>query len=262
MKQALLIGLAAIAVIASTSWAEIQTQIVNYQDGNVQLEGFLAWDNAMQGPRPGVLVVHQWKGLGDYEMRRARELAQLGYVAFAIDMYGKGVRPETAEEAGKLAGIFKNDRALTRTRAAVGLGVLESNPLTADQPIAVIGYCFGGMVALELARSGAPIAGTVSFHGSLDTPHPEDASHIQGKVLALQGADDPYAPPAQVEAFQKEMRDAHVDWQFISYGGSVHAFTDPGAGNDPSKGAAYNAAADRRSWQAMKDFFAEIFSPK
>ena len=261
MRHGMIVALICVALPALTAWSAVQTESVEYRDGDVVLEGYLAWDDTTHGSRPGVLIVHQWKGLGDYEKRRARELAELGYLALALDMYGKGVRPETAEEAGKLAGMFKNDRALTRTRAQAGLKVLTANSLTAAKPVAVMGYCFGGMVALELARSGAPVAGTVSFHGGLDTPEPKDAARISGKVLVLHGADDPYVPPAQVEGFEKEMRDAGVDWQLIAYGGAVHAFTDPGAGNDPSRGAAYNETADRRSWQAMRTFFAEVLGP-
>lgn len=250
-----------VLLVATLSLGEVRTEVVEYRDGDLTLEGYLAWDDALQGSRPGVLVVHQWKGLGDYEKRRARELAQLGYAAFALDMYGKGVRPESPQEAGKQAGLFKNDRALTRSRAAAGLRTLASHDLAAGQPVAVMGYCFGGMVALELARSGAPVAGAVSFHGNLDTPDPKDAAQIKGRILVLHGADDPHVPPAQVEAFQKEMRDAGVDWQLVAYGGAVHSFTDTGAGDDPSRGAAYNANADRRSWEAMKDFFAETLRP-
>ncbi len=248
-----------IVAFAISARGEVESMGVEYHDGDVTLEGYLAWDDAAEGPRPGVLVVHQWKGLGDYEKRRARALAELGYVAFAIDMYGKGIRPESAQEAGKQAGLFKNDRTLTRTRANAGLRFLQSSELVEGQPIAVMGYCFGGMVALELARSGAPVVGAVSFHGNFDTPDPADAKNIKGSILVLHGADDPHVPPEQVEAFQKEMRDAGVDWQLVAYGGAVHSFTDPGAGNDPSRGAAYNAAADRRSWKAMKAFFAEVF---
>ena len=248
-------------LVATAAFGEVKTDVVEYRDGDVPLEGYLAWDDAIEGPRPGVLVVHQWKGLGEYEKRRARELAELGYAAFALDMYGKGIRPEAAAEAGKIAGAFKNDRDLTRTRAAAGLAALASNPLATDQPIAVMGYCFGGMVALELARSGAPVVGVVSFHGGLDTPDPRHAAQIKGKILVLHGADDPHVPPEQAEAFQKEMREAGVDWQLVAYGGAVHAFTDPGAGDDPSRGAAYNASADRRSWKAMKNFFSEVLRP-
>ena len=261
MTYRMLVVLTGVVLTGLIARAEIRTRPVEYSDGDTVLEGYLAWDDAVSDPRPGVLVVHQWKGLGDYEQRRSRELAALGYVALAVDMYGKGVRPGTAEEAGKQAGLFKDDRALTRTRAEAGWQALKDTGLTGDRPIAVMGYCFGGMVALELARSGAPVAGAVSFHGSLDTPNPADASQIKGKILVLHGADDPYVPATQVAAFEKEMRDAGVDWQLVSYGGAVHAFTDPGAGTDPSKGAAYNAAADRRSWQAMKTFFTEILGP-
>lgn len=251
------IGLALAALVPAL--AEIKVQDVEYADGDAALEGYLAWDDAVEGPRPGVLVAHAWKGLTDYEKRRARELAQLGYVAFALDLYGKGVRPEGTSEAGKLAAKYRGDRPLMRRRAQAGLKALADHPLSDDARLAAIGYCFGGTVALELARSGAPVAGVVSFHGGLDTPNPQDAKRIRGKVLVLHGADDPHVKPEQVAAFQQEMRDAGVDWQMVSYGGAVHAFTDPGAGSDPSSGAAYNEKADRRSWEAMKTFFAEIF---
>ena len=254
-----MLSLFIMAVLAVQSvHGEVQAEPVEYRDGEVVLEGYLAWDDAVQGPRPGVLIVHQWKGLCEYEKRRARELAELGYTAFALDMYGKDVRPENPQDAGKQAGLFKNDRALTRTRAGAALDFLAANEKVAGRPIAVMGYCFGGMVALELARSGAPVAGAVSLHGNLDTPDPADAKKIRGKVLVLHGADDPHVPSEQVAAFEKEMRDAGVDWQLVAYGGAVHAFTDSGAGSDPSRGAAYHAAADRRSRDALKAFLAEV----
>jgi len=186
-------------------------------------------------------------------------LAQLGYVAFAVDMYGNGVTAKDATEAGKLATALRNDRPLMRARAQAALETLRKNPQCDPRRVAAIGYCFGGGVALELARSGADIAGVASFHGNLDTPNPDDAKNIRAKVLVLHGADDPYVNTAQVAIFQQEMRQAKVDWQMIFYGGAVHSFTNPASGDDPSKGVAYNAAADRRSWQAMKDFFDEIF---
>ena len=148
---------------------------------------------------------------------------------------------------------------MIRARANAGLDTLAASPLVDTSRLAVIGYCFGGTAALELARSGANLLGTVSFHGGLDTPNPADARNIRGKVLALHGADDPHVPPEQVAAFQQEMRQAKVDWEMVYYGGAVHAFTNPDSGNDPSKGVAYNAEADRRSWEEMKLFFAEIF---
>jgi dienelactone hydrolase len=204
------------------------------------------------------LVVHDWGGPGDYSRRRTEQLADAGYVAFAIDMYGQGVRPTTMDEKAKQAGIYRSDRALMRARARAGLDALLANPRVDPKQVAAIGYCFGGGTALELARSGAPLAGVVSFHGNLDTPNSGDAKAIKAKILVCHGADDPYVPAEQVSAFQKEMKDAGVDYQFIAYSGAVHAFTQKEAGNDNSKGVAYNEAADRRSWQAMRDFFAEV----
>jgi dienelactone hydrolase len=249
----------ALALAAGGVEAKVQTKVIEYSQGGTKLEGLLAWDDAYHGRRPGVLVVHQWMGLTDYEKMRSEQLAGLGYVAFAADIYGTGVRPKTTAEAGELAGKFKNDRKLLRERVTAGLDVLRANDLVDPKRIAAIGYCFGGTTVLELARSGADIAGVVSFHGGLDAPDPNDGKNIKAKVLVLHGADDPFNPPQAIAAFQREMRGGHVDWQMIYYGGAVHAFTQKGAGNDPSTGVAYNERADRRSWQAMRDFFAEIF---
>ncbi|HVY68485.1 MAG TPA: dienelactone hydrolase family protein [Verrucomicrobiae bacterium] len=255
MKR-LALALAAL-VITMNARAEIKTETVEYTQDGATYEGFLAYDNAVQGKRPGVLIAHQWKGLGANEKKRAEMLAQLGYVAFALDIYGKGIRPQSPAEAGQLAGRYKGDRPLLRRRAIAGLEVLEKQPFCDTSKLAVIGYCFGGTTALELARSGAPVKAAVSFHGGLSSPTPADAANIKGKVLVLHGADDPNVPPPEVAGFEKEMRDARVDWQLIAYGGAVHSFTDWNAGNDNSKGAAYNEKADRRSWEAMKQLFAE-----
>ena len=240
-------------------WAAIQSKTVEYRQGGTPLEGVLVWDDAVSGPRPGVLVVHQWMGLTDYEKHRAEMLAQLGYVAFCADIYGKGVHLQNTAEAGAEASKYKSDRALLRARVNAGLEQLKKSELVDPKRLAAIGYCFGGTTVIELALSGAALNGVVSFHGGLDAPNPADAKNIKCKVLALAGADDPFQKPADLAAFENEMRAAHVDWQITFYGGAVHAFTQPLAGNDNSKGAAYNARADRRSWQAMKDFFAEIF---
>jgi dienelactone hydrolase len=240
--------------------AAIHTETVDYQDGKTTLEGFLAYDDSISGERPGVLVVHQWHGITDYEKMRARQLAQLGYVAFCADIYGKGVRPRTPQASGAEAGKFRSgDRKLLRERVNAGLEQLKQDPRVDSNRVAAIGYCFGGTTVLELARSGARLNGVVSFHGGLDSPNPADGKNIKCKVLVLAGADDPFQTPENLAAFESEMRDAGVDWQIVFYGGAVHAFTQPDVDKENMSGAKYNAAADRRSWQAMKDFFAEIF---
>lgn len=254
-----MIGMLSVFFIASAAMAQITEESMEYRDGDTTLEGYLAYDNSQQEKRPGILIVHQWMGLTDYEKHRAQQLAELGYVAFALDLYGKNVRPENAQEASKQAGKFRDDRQLMRQRAIAGLQQLREQEFVDPDRIAMMGYCFGGGVALELGRSGADVKGIVSFHGNLDTPHPEDANNIKGKVLVLHGAADPHVDQEQVMAFWNEMEEAHVDWQLNAYGGAVHAFTQKSAGNDPSRGVAYNPQADQRSWAAMKRFYEEIF---
>ena len=249
----------AIMIAATASRAAIHTETVAYQQGDATLEGYLAYDDAVTGKRPGVLVVHQWKGLGDYEKKRAEMLAQLGYVAFCADIYGKGVRPATTADAGAQAGKYKADRALLRLRVNAGLDTLKKNDLVDVHHVAAIGYCFGGTTVIELARSGADLAGVVSFHGGLDSPTPADGHNIKCKVLACHGADDPFEKPEDLTAFEKEMRDASVDWRLYQYGGAVHSFTDWTADGSMA-GAKYNERADKRSWADMNQFFAEIFN--
>lgn len=247
-------------MVACSASAALVEKTVEYDQDGTTLEGFHVYDDAVEGKRPAVLVIHQWTGLTDYEKMRARLLAELGYNVFAADIYGKGVRP-VPPGAGKEAGKYKGDRDLYRARLNAGLAVLQKDERTDTAKIAAIGYCFGGTGVLELARSGADIAGVVSFHGSLDAAEGKAAEKggVKAKVLVLHGAEDPNVPPAQVEALGKELRDAGADWQVVAYGGAVHAFTQKMAGNDNSKGAAYNEKADKRSWEAMKAFFAEIF---
>lgn len=257
MKKILPILLAATCAVSAQ--AKIVTQVVEYKQGDTTLEGFLAYDDAIAAKRPGVLVVHQWLGLTDYEKHRAEQLAGLGYVAFCADIYGKGVRPKDTTEAGIEAMKYKSDRALLRLRVNAGLDELKKNKLVDDSRVAAIGYCFGGTTVLELARSGAALNGVVSFHGGLDSPTPADGKNIKCKVLVCHGADDPFEKATDLAAFEDEMRQANVDWVLIKYGGAVHSFTQPMAGSDNSKGAAYNERADRRSWAAMKMFFAGIF---
>ncbi len=245
--------------VANTYAALVEKPII-YQQGGATLEGFHVYDDAVAGKRPAVLVIHQWTGLTEYEKRRSRMLAEMGYNVFAADIYGQGIRPQPPE-AGKEAGKYKGDRKLFRERMVAALDFLKADERTDTAKIAAIGYCFGGTGVLELARAGTDIAGVVSFHGGLDPAEglTAEAGKMKAKVLVLHGADDPYVPASQVAAFESEFTAAKADWQFVSYSGAVHSFTHPQAGDDNSKGAAYNAAADRRSWIAMRSFFAELF---
>ncbi len=240
-----------LVLLTVPAWAGIVEKTVLYEHDGTELEGFVAYDDSIKGPRPGVLVVHQWKGLTEYEKMRSRMLAELGYVAFAADIYGKGVRAKDNTEAKKLATVFYKDRNLMRARVNAAYEELIKQTVTDTSKTAAMGYCFGGTVALDLARSGADVLGTVTFHGGLATPTPEDAKNIKGKVLALHGAADQSVLPEHVAAFQKEMSDAGVDWYMEIYAYAPHAFTH--------KGPRYNEQADLRSWEEMQDFFKELF---
>ena len=252
--------LAVFVFFAAPAHGALKTAELEYRHGSTALQGYFAYDDAFSGKRPAVFVVHEWYGHGPYARRRADMLAALGYLAFAGDMYGKGVYAKSHAEAGKLAGAVRGDRKLKRERAAAGMEAMSRHALADPARLAAIGYCFGGTTVLELARSGAAIQGVASFHGALDTPNPERTMDLKAKVLVLHGADDAHVNPA-VPGFQEEMRRAKADWRMISYGGAVHSFTVPEAGDDPAKGAAYNQAADKRSWRALKDFLEEIFRP-
>ena len=245
---------------ASGAMAKVITKTVEYKQGDTVLQGWLSYDDAARGKQASVLIVHDWLGCTDHQKDIAERLAALGYVALAADVYGKGVRPANAQEAGAEAGKYYKDRGLLRARVRAGLDCLAAQPQADAERLAVTGYCFGGAGALELARGGAPVKAVVTFHGSLANPTPEDARNIKAKVLVLHGADDPFVKQEEVNAFMQEMRAAGVDWQLVQYSGAVHSFSDPRAGNDNGKGAAYNASADRRSWRAMRDFFEETLA--
>jgi len=259
-------ALVAVLSLALSASAEIKTETVVYKDGDVKLEGFMAYDSDLVGladsKAPGVLVVHQWMGLTDYEKRRCRELAALGYVAFALDIYGQGIRPDNQGDAGKQATIYKKDRTLYRKRLNLGLEQLKSQPNVATDRCGAIGYCFGGTGVLELVRSGADVEGVVSFHGGLDSPTPEDGKNIKAEILICHGEDDPFVPAEQISAFKEELENANVKFEMIVYPNAVHSFTQPMAGNDNSKGAAYNAVADKKSFAAMKTFFERVLATK
>jgi dienelactone hydrolase len=257
MRKSLM--LAAPLLIAASAIAQFKIEPVEYKQGDTVLDGYIAYDAGAKGVRPGVVIVHDWMGVSDYVKMRAEQIVKLGYVAFVADIYGKGVRPKDSQEASQLAGKFRSDRPLLRARAQAAMDELKKRSFVDPNRVGAMGYCFGGGTVLELARSGANLAGVISFHGNLDTPNPDDAKNIKGKVLVLHGADDPYVPAQVVQAFQEEMRKAKADWEFVAYGGAVHAFTQKAAGDDPTKGAAYNASADLRSYARMVTFFQEIF---
>ncbi|MBI5496818.1 MAG: dienelactone hydrolase family protein [Deltaproteobacteria bacterium] len=260
MRASLSFSLVLFSITASTALAAVKTEKVEYKDAaGAVLEGVIAYDDAVSGRRPGVVVVHDWMGISETTEMRVRELALLGYVAFAADIYGKGARPKDGKEARALAGKFKGDRKLLRGRAQAALEALTKDPHVDASKLAAIGFCFGGTTALELAKSGAPLKGTVSFHGGLDAVTPGESRNIKGKVLVLHGADDPHVAAADIAAFRKDLDDAKVDWTMVQYSGTVHSFTVPTAGSDTSKGSAYNERSSRRAFAAMKAFFDEIF---
>lgn len=240
---------------------EVESKAVAYTQGATPLEGWLAVPKGVTGKVPAVLVIHDWMGVQNYAKSRAEQLAALGYVALVADIYGKEVRPADPKEASTQAGKYKTDRALFRQRLLAGLAELKKQPNVDPDRTAAIGYCFGGTGVLELARAGGEVKGVASFHGGLDSPTPSDGKNIKAKVLILHGADDPYVPAEGIAAMTAEFNAAKVDWQMISYSGAVHSFSNPGAGNDASKGNAYNASADARSWKALQAFFDEIFAP-
>jgi dienelactone hydrolase len=237
----------------------MNTQSIEYQDGNVTLRGFVAFDDETSHKRPGVLVMPEAFGLGVHATQRAERLASLGYVALAGDPYGHGLEVTDLQEAITYASALREDPARFRQRARVALDTLASLPQVDASRLAAIGYCLGGTFALELARDGAPLRGVVSFHGGLETPRPAVAGQVKAKILVCTGADDPFVPVAQVNALAEEMTKAQADWQIISYGGTVHSFTNPHADRVGMPGIAYNKLADERSWKAMAAFFEEIF---
>jgi dienelactone hydrolase len=242
------------------AFAAVKTESIEYMapDGTT-MQGYFAYDDKTASPRPGILIAHDWMGISQFTKDKAKQLAKEGYAAFAADVYGRDVRPANTAEAGKLAAKYKDDRALLRARMRAAYDTFIAIKQVNANKIVVMGYCFGGTAALELARSGVPLAGTASFHGGLSTPAPKDAQNIKGPLLVMHGAEDPHVPPAEVEAFKKEMKDAGVKMKFVAYPGAVHAFTNPAAGNDNSKGAAYNAAADKASWSEFEAFLKSIF---
>ena len=255
MKTKLLLAaLCGIFFAAGSAQATIKSQVVEYKAGDTTLEGWLVYDDAVSGKRPGVLVFPAWWGPSAAEKTVAERLAKMGYVAFVADMYGKGVRFDTIPAAAAESGKYYKDRPLVLARAQAAFDQLRNSPLVDAGKIAALGYCFGGMPALDLARSGAPLVDVITFHGSLGTPNPESDKNIKGHMLALHGAADPIVNAEAVAKFEKELTDAGVDWQVVLYGhGVMHAFTDHEHVQAPDHGIKYDAEADKRSWQAASD---------
>lgn len=236
----------------------IKMQHIEYQDDDLTLEGTYSYDSRIAGQRPIILVVHDWSGRNSFASQKAEELAELGYVGFAIDMYGKGKAGNTKEEKLALMQPLMNDRVKLRKRIQSALSAIKKIDEANPSKVGAIGFCFGGLCALDLARCGANVTGVVSFHGLLLPPN-HQSTQIKAKILVLHGFDDPMVPPSQVIDFSEEMTQGKVDWQLIMYGNTMHAFMNPEA-NDPASGLLYNKTTAVRAWIAMKDFFAECFS--
>jgi dienelactone hydrolase len=252
--------LCACAALSGAS-AKLVTRTVDYQDKKgTPLEGYVVFDDAKSGPRPGVIVVHDWRGLTDYTKKRADMLAKLGYIAFAADIYGKGVHPADVPGYAKTMAPYKADRNLYRMRERAAYEAFLKQPELDKQRIAAIGYCFGGTGVIEMVREGLPLLGVVSFHGGLDARPITEGKTMTAKVLALCGADDPFEKDADMQAFEQQLRENKVDYQLVKYGHAVHAFTEQDVDAMNIDGAKYNAEADRRSWLAMENFLNELFA--
>ena len=247
-------------LFATTIHAEIKTETITYKVGDVECRGYLAYDDSNEGKRPGVLVVHEWWGLNDYAKQRTEELAKLGYVAFAADIYGEGKTADHPSDAGKMARAAQANVAQWRERAQAALDTLKKLPQCDAEKLAAIGYCFGGATALQLAYTGADLDAVVTFHGALPAATPEEAQQIKVELQINHGADDPMIKEEAITAFKKPLDDANVQYTFISYPGAVHSFTVPTANEVGVEGLAYNKEADEKSWQAMKDLFKQQFS--
>lgn len=239
--------------------AKVQSRVVPYTYGENAYEGFLAWDDSVEGKRPGILVVHEWWGLNDYTRSRAEQLAGMGYVAFAVDMYGKGKVTTHPEKAGEWAKLTTSHVEEWFGRAQEGLKVLQGDPYVDLTRLAAIGYCFGGATVMQLVYGGVSVKGVVNFHGSLPLPPASKLSNHSAKVLIAHGASDPFLKADHIEQFKAALDTAEIDWQMVWYSGAQHSFTNPSADQYGLKGAKYDRQADQRSWTHMKQFFDELF---
>lgn len=251
-----------LAIALAPAQAALKEREIRYQGGGVEMRGFLVYDDSLAGRRPGVLVVHEWWGHNTHARNRARKLAEAGYVAFALDMYGDGRQAAHPDDAKKFSSAVFSNLAQARARFEAALAVLKKQPQTDPERIAAIGYCFGGGVVLHMARMGVDLRGVASFHGSIATRTPAQPGKVKASILVLNGADDPFVTPEQITVFKKEMQAAGVDYTFVNYAGARHSFTNPAAddyGKRFGLPLAYNAEADARSWKMLLAFFQRIF---
>ena len=266
MKSLLLrltvIALVLVMVGVATAEPKIVGKAVEYSAQGIVMKGDLAYDENIKGKRPGVLVIHEWWGLNDYARKRARMLAELGYTGLAVDMYGEGKEAMHPDDAGKFSSELMKNFDVAKIRFIAAMDFLKRQATVDPTRIAAIGYCFGGGVVLNMARQGVDLKGVASFHGSLNGVKPAQVGSVKAKILVLHGGDDKFIPSEQIEAFKQEMKSAGVDFQFFSYPGALHSFTNPEAdalGKKFNMAIAYNADADRKSWNELKKFLSTIF---
>jgi len=252
-------AMTAVLLTLSAGSATVKTREIEYRQGETVLQGFIAWDDAAPGKRPGVLVVHEWWGHNEHARNQARRLAEAGYVGFALDMYGKGKVTTHPQDAQAFVSEVTKDPAVLAARFNAALEQLKRDPHVDTTRIAAIGYCFGGAVVLDMARAGTPLAAVVTFHGALATKTPAQPGKIKARILVLAGGADPFVPPEQIEGFKREMQAAGARFEVIVYPGAKHGFTNPNAGQYGMPQLAYDAQADRESWAAMLKLFKEVF---
>ncbi|MDA8084779.1 MAG: dienelactone hydrolase family protein [Nitrospiraceae bacterium] len=263
LSVAAVIGMIVLFAESAPAEAKVTHKVVEYSSGGVTMKGYLAYDAGLKGKRPGILVVHEWWGLNDYARRRARMLAELGYVALALDMYGEGRQAVHPDDAGKFSSELMKNFDVAKARFLAAMDFLKKQRSVDPANIAAIGYCFGGGVVLNMARQGVDLKGVASFHGGLAAVKPAQPGSIKAKILVLNGGDDTFTTPQQIEAFRQEMKDAGADMTFITYPGAKHSFTNPDADAYAKKfnlPLAYNAEADRKSWDELKKFLKTIFT--
>ena len=260
----LLVAASLVLVFAGVASAkpDIEGKEVSYRAGDVVMKGYLAYDKSITGKRPGVLVVHEWWGHNEYARKRARMLAEMGYAALAVDMYGEGKQAMHPDDAGKFSSELMKNFDTAKARFIAAMEFLKKQPTVDPGRIAAIGYCFGGGIVLNMARQGIDLKGVASFHGGLNAVKPAQQGGVKAKILVLHGADDKFVTPEQIGAFKQEMKNAGADFRFISYPGAIHSFTNPDADEYAKKfnlPLGYNAEADKKSWEELKKFLEKIF---